>query len=97
MISEKQDRGSREISNGVELCYPPALLQACSDSFDFALGFKNGTFFVFESARAINEEWVHIDGICYQTAMEMKHVVLDRGVDIRVSDIAWCCAAPRGS
>ena len=81
--------------------YPSVLLKAMVDTFDYAVGLRNGAVILFASA-FISGDWVvlHTDGgpsadddfrpygYKYQCP---------RGVEIRVSDIAWLADAPGGS
>ena len=75
-----------------ERIYPPSLVKACADSFDYALRLRNGDVFHFGEAKVYGE-FVHLDSI--------KELVdghsMDRGIDVRLSEIMWCADAPDGS
>jgi hypothetical protein len=79
--------------------YPPSLLKAAGDAFDYALRLRTGEVIRFETAE--------IHG-AFATLRGTDHWVEDhgrsrlpypcpRGLDVRVDDIVWCADAPNGS
>jgi hypothetical protein len=83
--------------------YPPALVKACEDPFDYALKLRTGELWYFNEATPINREWVSINTVeafghsDEASRLETKRPPFDRGVDVRVSDIVWVADAPHGS
>lgn len=78
---------------------PPSLLKACFDRpFDYALGLRNGLIIRFGGA-TINGEWISLDDIKGYSNKEELVVgyPMDRGMDVRLSEIIWCADAPEGS
>ena len=88
--------------------WPPALVKAVDDPFDYAIGLKDGTVIFFEYAISCggNHEWVTLrfqrihDGTpAYQRSFNKTHGIggNDRGLQVRVSEIVWAADAPYGS
>lgn len=76
--------------------YPPSLLKAASDYFDYALQLRTGEIIRFSQA-AIHGEFVTLE---LQDNHEQPNALpypFPRGVDVRISDIVWCADAPEGS
>jgi hypothetical protein len=93
------------IEDGEDLCrpcrlrYPPALLKATCDYFDYALRLRTGETIFFCSA-TIQGDFVHLtlDGsICQHQGEPAPPYPFERGVDVRAADIVWCADAPFGS
>jgi hypothetical protein len=91
-----------QLCAGCSLRYPPALLKATNDPFDYALRLRSGEVFFFSEA-TIHGDFVSLE---LKTAEEMGgtahspssyNIPFDRGVDVRASDIVWCADAPFGS
>jgi hypothetical protein len=79
--------------------YPPSLIKASTDPFDYALGLRTGEVIRFHTC-VLGPEWVHIvtqDAYSPQPDRCALPYPMDRGVDVRLSDIAWCADAPEGS
>jgi hypothetical protein len=85
--------------------YPPSLLKAAEDCFDYALRLSSGEIIRFHSAK-IHGDYVTLyggDGSYDSQALVdcQQHssmpFIFDRGLDVRVSDIVWCADAPSGS
>lgn len=85
--------------------YPPALLKACYDPFDYALKLRTGEVIRFHEA-TIHGEYATLaaDGTFNPTRMGMENPNCERlaypcprGVDVRIADIVWCADAPEGS
>lgn len=74
--------------------YPESLLKATHDEFDYALGVRSGVAFRFRKAE-IRGDFVHLDQI--QETYGLPGYPLERGADIRIDEIVWCCDAPHGS
>lgn len=81
--------------------YPPALLKATIDQFDYALKFRDradgtpGEVVRFMSA-TINGGWITLtpdDGF----KVAFSGLPCPRGVDVRLEDIEWVADAPNGS
>lgn len=84
------------------LGWPSYLAKAAMDPFTYAMGLRTGAVLVFETARAItgSPEWVRILAISEQTGLVSPTSYpfsMDRGMDIRLSDIVWVADAPYGS
>lgn len=85
---------------------PDALIKAIHDPFDYALGLKNGQVMEFTEARLCRPfvfvsgiKRTTIKGLEAETAANARYPScdFDRGVDIRISEIAWVADAPHGS
>lgn len=105
-VVELEDEGAVEYMNriGREYGYPPALQKACCDPFDYAMGMRNGLVFRFCEASPVSREWVFVDGI--KRAHEMhgvgepvpfENMTMERGMYVRVAEIAWVADGPNGS
>lgn len=87
--------------------WPPALIKAVDDPFDYAVGLKDGTTIFFEYAVPCGKdsEWVslmlndmHSGSNAYRQAFNYKvGVGRDRGLEVRISEIVWASDAPYGS
>lgn len=89
------------ICRSCERRYPPSLLKAVSDPFDYVLRLRTGELIYFETA-AILGEWVTLTLKENSRTMEPSTMGKDclpcpRGLDVRVRDIVWCADAPMGS
>jgi hypothetical protein len=87
--------------------YPPSLLKASADDFDYALRLRTGEIIKFTYAE-IHGDYVSLystsrsqitsDGL---EPMEGHEQPLPfpflRGIDVRLNDIVWCADAPNGS
>ena len=81
------------ISEGTEH-WPPALQRAVLDTYTYCLSLKNGTVFYFERAEPLmNGEWVSLtitdERDLHTQAVLLKEFAFGRGVQVRVSEIAW--------
>lgn len=86
---------------------PEALGKACCDPFDYAVGLRDGTvLFVHVAQYTEGSEWIHFtlheDPRVGRTHAGHKSALVaamtfDRGIDVRLSEIAWCADAPYGS
>lgn len=77
-----------------------ALAKACFDEFDYALRLRTGEVIRFSFATYLGNGWIHlsVEG-CEQTdhyplAFSKLSRGVDRGVDVRLSDIVWVMDAP---
>lgn len=94
--------------------WPPALIKAINDPFEYYIKLKNGDNFYFREATEIDKQWVRlevfndVDGITDTPAKMLKectaiagkppyHDVFPRGLEVRVSEIAYIADAPHGS
>lgn len=84
--------------------YPPALAKACYDPFDYAMGLTDGTVIFFEYAEPVSRLWVTIMGVrqgpravLQDGTSDRSNAIFERGLDVRVSQIAWVADAPYGS
>jgi hypothetical protein len=83
---------------------PRPLIKATSDASDYALGLKNGTVFTFTEA-SIHGQWVCLEGVrSHSVPAPMRYAAtsemafsFDRGVEVRLDEIAWVADAPWGS
>lgn len=77
---------------------PPSLLKALRDSFDYALGLKNGHVIHFSEAHLLKgERWIKLIGFNETIEMDGVSFSFPRGLDVRISEIAWVADAPNGS
>jgi hypothetical protein len=88
--------------------WPPALIKAVNDPYDYALRLKDGTLIFFEYAVPMGEynEWVsihfqdiHKGGEVWEWSFNHRFNIggNDRGLQVRVSEIVWVADAPYGS
>jgi hypothetical protein len=95
-----QDRASQDgICIHCQRTYPPALIKAVGDPFDYALRLVTGEIFRFTSA-TIHGEYVTLEGFGGSTGETLPQKMaypFPRGLDVRVSAIVWCADAPEGS
>lgn len=85
---------AREFSLIERLNLPPVLVKSFYDSYAYLLETKSGRQFRYESASLINEEWVHISISPYYMDERLADAGFgDRGVDVRISEIAWIADA----
>lgn len=84
--------------------YPPALAKACiDDGFSYALGLKSGAVITFSGAKDLGHGWTHLVDIRAHDIQEPNDEFASgsfsfaRGMDLRLSDIAWVADAPFGS
>lgn len=71
--------------------YPPALSKACDDPFDYIMHLKCGVTIRFREATPVSTGWVRInviedDGTSVRLPIDCN---FNRGIDVRVSQIAW--------
>lgn len=83
---------------------PRDLVKAIQDQpFSYALGLKNGTVIHFTGADYSGGDWVALDVESHNIPKLVRTAVLnnpfpfDRGVEVRLSEIAWVADAPYGS
>ena len=89
--------------------WPWPLAKATVDSFDYAIGLRDGSIIRFQSARHDgHDDWVTIekDGLEISKAGDslrgaaspsLGDFNFDRGLVVRVSEIIWATDAPHGS
>ena len=96
--TEPDDFPPAELCPECKAQYPPSLLKAVLDPFDYALGLKNGAVIRFGSA-VLNGAFVTLtrNGLSPEHMSDEIGYILDRGIDVRVSEILWCADAPDGS
>ena len=78
---------------------PPALAKALRDPFDYAMGLRDGTVIRFtEASMEPGSEWVHINFEGWHGhEIVGQPFTFERGLDVRISEIAWIADAPQGS
>lgn len=84
----------------LEYKWPPALVKAIGDPFDYALRLTTGEVWRFREATYLSPDWVRIEEFDdSNTADDQALPVMPfhRGVDVRVSEIVWVADAPHGS
>jgi len=96
----------------IRLGIPEALLKAASDLFEYSLGLTDGTVIYFEECQLPDRPadfhgWVHLSGVRSHTMPEVdtenggfrekSAFNFERGLDVRVNQIAWVADAPYGS
>ena len=88
--------------------WPPALIKAVDDPFDYALRLKDGSLIFFEYAVPCgkNNEWaslyfqdIHSGSEVWRGSFNHTFAVggYARGLEVRVSEIVWAADAPFGS
>lgn len=86
--------------------YPPDLVKICLDSFYAVVGLRNGQIFEIAEAKPISSEWIKLIANNGDVGMQdassrfnsMNKVShFDRGITVRVSEIAWIADCPCGS
>lgn len=75
--------------------YPPALIKASNDPFDYACRLRTGEIICFRSA-TIQGNFVTLE-INQDNQGGPLPFSFDRGIEVQVSDIVWCADAPNGS
>jgi hypothetical protein len=71
--------------------YPPSLLKAIGDSYDYALRLRTGEVIYFQQA-TVEGEFITLSGTGkdpFQQADELRYS-FERGLDVRLDDIVWC-------
>jgi hypothetical protein len=82
--------------------YPPSLLKALMDPFEYALKLRSGEIYFFISAR-VNGRFVTLEldddprAPFEETGIARPVLEFPRGVDVRLSDFVWCADSPSGS
>ncbi len=80
-----------------KLRFPPSLIKAVGDDFEYALELRTGEVIRFRSA-VIHGEWATLDGVSWGVGrVSALPFECPRGVDVRISEIVWCADAPDGS
>lgn len=88
--------------------WPPSLVMAVSDPFMYALQLRDGTRIWFDSAlplyRSITGSdddsllpWVLLNDARLTPEPDPNGFTFDRGLEVLVDNIVWCCKAPYGS
>ena len=81
--------------------YPPSLLKATDDTFDYALKLTTGEIIRFSQA-TLHGDYVTLlpaggwNGPGFDPPFQ-GHLTCPRGVDVRLDQIVWCADAPEGS
>ena len=76
---------------------PNALITACQDKpWQYALGLKDGTVIEFEGA-SVQGDWIHLERNDYHDHKTVYGYPMERGMEVRLSEIVWCANAPNGS
>ncbi len=80
--------------------YPPSLLKACGDEFEYVCKLTSGEVIYFTRAM-ISGDYCTLEGLevskqLSYTDQKLPHL-FPRGLDVRISDILWCADAPNGS
>ena len=70
----------------LSLNWPPALLKALDDPFEYLITLRTGEEIYFTNAKYLNSDFVKLDGI----------KEWPRGIEVRVSDIMYIADAPNG-
>jgi hypothetical protein len=92
LLSQSRIRSVR----GCRARYPRSLLKGVWDAFQYVRRLSNGDTVVFHSA-TITGDYCTLGGI--ENAKDLCGLVqqvpyiFDRGLDVRVSEIVWCCDA----
>ena len=96
--AEDQKRRIAEI-RFLETIWPPALIKAREDNWDYAMGLMDGSVLLFSQATPhAGGQWVHLEEIRPRSGpIAAVEINWDRGMDIRLAEIAWVSDAPFGS
>lgn len=77
--------------------YGPVLIKAIVDEFDYAVGLVSGEVIRFTKAET-HGDWVTLGDIDLdKSKLPAQLSCPERGLDVRISQIAWACDAPQGS
>jgi hypothetical protein len=75
---------------------PDALVKAVADPFQYALMLRDGTIIEFEGAAPPSATgWVLLNGP--RVVNRGYNACLERGIEVRLAEIAWVADAPHGS
>ncbi len=93
-----------QVCNACDQRYPPSLIKAASDPFDYACRLVTGEVIRFDHA-TIHGDYVTLECGSFFDAFadndtpkaQRLPYPCPRGVDVRVADIVWCADAPQGS
>lgn len=77
--------------------WPPALVKALGDPFEYAIGLRDGTVLRFEQATDLGHGWCRLFLMEHGEYARARCFPCPRGVDVRVADIVWAADAPMGS
>ena len=107
---EYLDEGDKALVRWIGEVYPPILIKACyDDCFSYAIVLKNGTAIYFVGATASNQEWALLkQPVVFESFHDLikspdvcsdppTKKFLERGLVVRISDIAYAIDAPFGS
>ena len=79
--------------------YPPSLLKACCDEFEYVCRLSTGETIYFTKA-TISGDYCTLDGLDPSKQLSDNKQQLPnpfpRGLDVRLSGIVWCADAPNG-
>ena len=69
------------------------------DPFDYAVGLRSGEVLFVHEATIVGLGWVHltVSGWHADSDKGFHDLPLERGIDVRASEIAWVADAPFGS
>jgi len=69
------------------------------DPFDYAVGLRSGEVLFVHEATIVGRGWVHLTVSGWHTDADkgFHDLPLERGIDVRASEIAWVADAPFGS
>lgn len=74
--------------------------KACEDHFEYALGLRDGTVFYFREAERDGRDWLHLSPVTSHNVPSVdgeRQFTFERGLQVRIADIAWISDAPFGS
>lgn len=77
----------------LSLNWPPALIKALSDPFEYTVCLSSGEVWIFERAEYVNNDFVKLHGLINLGNDDFEY---PRGIEIRVSEITSIADAPRG-
>lgn len=83
--------------------WPPSLVKAIDDEFDYGLQLRNGAIIYFTRAEYVSDDWVRVFPLdevedAGRTPFDRPPLQYSRrGVEVRVSAIEWVADAPGGS
>lgn len=100
MMAEEESAWAKDEIELAKLGIYGHLAKACLDYFDYAVGLKNGHVIQFSIAEVRSPEWlllkVDLEDHKEENEKRVGHP-FERGVMVRLSEIAWCADAPNGS
>lgn len=96
---QKEESRRADEERFLETIWPPSLVKAVGDNWDYAMGLMDGSTLLFSQVSPhASGEWLHLDDPRPQTGpLASLTISWERGMDIRLTQVAWVSDAPFGS